>query len=290
MGKPDRPELRVFSAHQKLPDPQNDVGKLLLAIGLMTVAFLACFLAWIKVFPPTPQPVDETRTAAQSDLSNHELKFAVEQLEIEVRQNERALDAAFFAGDEPTLLAFLTLQAESAGMQFGESEVTPLPRDGVVRPIELTFTAEGNFYDLPIFLDGLFRQRSVLIIETLSVTSKVPLSPQVDTRVTARLYRPVKPGGAGLLALASQEMGGLVDAGARGLFSAALQHAATLEAMEGFRSEVSRLSENSDKNRQRVMETLPRILKALPSAPYGQVYVDMRAPKPKIQTDQNTPY
>ena len=251
----------------------------------MSIAFLACFLAWLSVFPPTPQSAPKASASANPDLSNHKLKFAVEQLENEVRQGERALDSAFFSGDEPTLLAFLTLQAESAGMLFGEADITPLPRDGVVRPIELSFTAEGNFYDLPIFLDGLFRQRSVLIIETLAVTSKVPLSPQVDTRVTARLYRPVRPGGTGLLALASQEIGTL-DAGTRGLFSAALQHAAALEAMDGFRSEVARLSENSDKNRQRVMETLPRILKALPSAPYGHVYVDMRAPKPKIQTDE----
>ena len=288
MGDKNQPKLRVLSAHQRLPAADREIGKLLVAVSLLTVAFLSCFLAWTHLFPPVAVQPSPTALSHQHNLAQRNLSAAMESLEGEVRQAERMLDAALFTKDETTLLAFLTLQAESAGMGFGQAELTPLPRDGVIQPVELSFAVEGSFYDLPIFLDGLFRQRSVIVLETLSVSSKAPLSPHVDTRVTARLYRPVRPSGHGLVALAANEMRAM-DAGSRGALSAALQHAANLEAMDGFRSEVARLTNNSDSNRQRVMETLPRILKALPGAPYGHVSVDLRSPRPKIQTDEPGP-
>jgi hypothetical protein len=145
VGKKNPQKLRVFSAHQRLPEPDQEVGTLLVAISLLTVAFLSCFLAWTHVFPPVPVQPQRVTLSTQQALPRGGLSAAMESLEGEVRQAERMLDSAFFSNDETTLLAFLALQAESAGMKIGDAEFVQLPRDGVVQPIELSFTVEGSF-------------------------------------------------------------------------------------------------------------------------------------------------
>lgn len=68
---------------------------------------------------------------------------------------------ALSADDESRTIRFLTLQAQAAGMRISDVSFRPGVSDDGVRPVDVRLTLQGDPYHLPIFLDGLHRQRTV---------------------------------------------------------------------------------------------------------------------------------
>ena len=154
-----------------------------LLAGIQLGILLAILGAGWSSLPARPAPLPERLAALDPDTAAAAVQAARARAD-----TGRALSPAA----EARTLQFLTLQARAAGMDVQSSRLRPgIAQDGV-QPVDMVLTVVGDPYHLPIFLDGLHRQRA--INHPLSVRGS-GAGGRTEFAVTVRFYRPVVPEG-----------------------------------------------------------------------------------------------
>jgi hypothetical protein len=205
--------------------------------------------------PPSLQArVDSLDVARAADRASEQLERARLQL-----------GPALMPGEEQPLAQLLTMQAESAKLALGPVRFEAGDRDGYVRAVALELEVEGAYYDLPIFVDGLFRQRHAVKVRRMTIESVGGSgSARIRCRLEAEMVRPVAvPQDPILDRVGSVEL----DATERAFADSALSAAAQLQVYEGFSTQLPRLLEESQANRKLVMRTIPSLVRKLPGSP-----------------------
>ena len=221
---------------------------------------LALCLALLSLWVKTPGP--PTETAPRLSLEDLDIVRAADVLSDQVHLRERKLTSALHPGDEDTLVQLLTLQAEAAQLQLGEVRFASLHREGLVQPVEAQVQVHGGYYDLPIFIDGLYRQSRIVHVRRVAVESDAPMSTQVTAQIEVRFFRPVTIP-ASIMAQAVEDL----PAAQRAFAVAALTDAARLEAMAAFEVHVPDLARTKTENRQLVLHILPSLVRKLAASP-----------------------
>jgi hypothetical protein len=205
---------------------------------------------------------------------------AADRASARVDEREAALGGALLPGDEALLSQLLRLQAESAHLDLGDVSFTPLPREGPVVPVALALELRGPYYELPIFLDGLYRQRHLVEVQRITVEADGPMDAQVLCRVEARLARPAPV----------PEVDPLVERvgqgpAARGFVHAALRDAARLARYERFLERQPELVRASQANHHLVMRTLPRLIRQLAASPMDWAGASFQGGEARLTTE-----
>jgi hypothetical protein len=232
-------------------------GVLCLVLGLVAVLLL-------REAPPPPPP----ERTLQERVEAIDVVKAADRMGEQLVSARAALTPALMPGEEETLAQLLRMQAEAADVELGTLRFETIGREGLLESVGLELQLTGAYYDLPIFVDGLYRQRHAVEIHRLTIESAGPGAVRVAGRVEARLFRPV--------AVSAQPIRDSVDAvdlsaSERGFAANALAAAAQLEAYERFLELQPALLERKQANRRLVMRTIPRLVRKLPSSPMDWV-------------------
>jgi hypothetical protein len=226
---------------------------------------------------PAPPPVPER--SLQERVEAIDVVQAADLMADQLDRARAALTPALMPGEEETLAQLLRMQAEAADVELGPVRFETLGRDDLLESVGLELELTGAYYDLPIFVDGLFRQRHVVEVHRLTIESAGPGAVRVVGRVEARLFRPVAVSEAPI-----RESVDAVDLSAseRGFAANALAAAAQLEAYEHFLELQPALLERKQANRRLVMRTIPRLVRKLPSSPMDWVGATFEGSEAKL--------
>ncbi len=235
-------------------------------LSLVVVLGALGFGAWH--LPPPADDEGPEEASLEERIEAIDVVRASDVLSERLSEARSGLDAALLPGGEETLVQLLRLQADAASVQLGPVRFEPRSRDGFIQAVVLELEVSGAYYDLPIFLDGFYRQRHAVEIRRITIEADGPLDVRVMSRVEVRLYRPVEIPADGLRA--TMPMGEL-GASDRGFATTALLDAARLEAYERFIEQVPELRKRSSSNRRLVMRTIPRLIRKLPASPMDWV-------------------
>ncbi len=137
---------------EAMPNGQTFTPAWPLLGGLQVVILVALIAAGWQLTPAAAPSAEEL-------LSQLDIPVALEQVHhaIEEADSGRALTAS----DEERAITFLTLLGQASGLVVESVALRPgLPEEGL-QPIEAHVILRGDPYSLPIFLDGLHRQRAV---------------------------------------------------------------------------------------------------------------------------------
>ena len=237
----------------------------LLWLGALLCALLIAAGLLVLRASPTPSAAGPT---IQERVEAIDVVRAADLLSDQLDSARRQLTPALMPGEEENLAQLLRLQAESSDVALGTLRFEPLAPDGVLRTVGLELEVEGAYYDLPIFVDGLFRQRHAVEIHRLTIEAAGPHAVRVIGRIEARLFRPVQVPEEPMRATLD---GVELDASERAFAATALTTAAQLEAYERFIDQQAALVARSQANRRLVMRTIPRLVRRLPGSPMDWV-------------------
>ena len=216
--------------------------------------------AWWATRPVIDEP------APSEPLDRTQLLHAGEVLQARVDARQRELSSALFARDERTAGDFAALQVQAAELELDDLTWTSLPASGVAAPVELELEVSGSFYNLPILVDGLYRQAPAVEVTWIEVESPRLMVAHTEARLRLRFHRPAPLSSTWLdqqaekLELADPTAGG-----------DALEAAALLTLYEGFEALTPELEARSSANRSAVMTALPGVLRKLPTSALGWV-------------------
>jgi hypothetical protein len=254
-------------------------GGILALVGL-ALALCAALLGaagWLLSSERGEEP--EPSVSLEERVQAIDVVRAADRLSLELEALRGELGFALMPGEEENLARLLRLQAESSEVALGTVRFEPQEREGMLQVVSLELEVQGAYYDIPIFVDGLFRQRHAVEIRRLTLETADSRAVRVACRIEARLFRPVE--------IPSEPLRDTIDAaelGAsqRGFATTALAHAAQLEAWERFLTERPGLLERSQANRRLVMRTIPRLVRKLPSSPMDWVGATFEAGEAKL--------
>lgn len=228
----------------------------LIAFGAVLLLGLGA-LAW-RLRPPE---VPDQGLELDARLTSFNWAHGADLASAEADRLRRALGPALLEGEEETLAQLLRMQAESADLSLGPVRFGAGACEDGAQRVGLTLDLLGAYYDLPIFLDGLYRQRHLVEIDRVTVEARGAHGVRVACHVEAHLFRPVSvPAMDGLAVRASAEPGARTFAGA------ALRDAAAIVRRERFMARLPGLEARSQANRHLVMRTLPRLVRQLASS------------------------
>jgi hypothetical protein len=211
-------------------------------------------------------------TQQQRVLSNNDIVLAASTLQAQLTEARSNIEEALFPSGERLASDFVALQIHAADLSLKRLSWDYLPRNGALVPVELTFAVEGAQYNLPILIDGLYRQRrtvevTFIGIEGISADRESPL-----TTITLRYHRPPNS----ITAWLAQTAANNVMGGNEAATLDALDAAASLELHEDFQAELPLLRAVSQRNRTDVMTALPGLLRHLPSSALSWVGMESR--------------
>jgi hypothetical protein len=211
------------------------------------------------------RPAEPRAPSLQDRVDSLDLARAADLAAVQLERARDQLGPALMPGQEQPLAQLLRLQAESADMALGTVDFVPGARDGYLRVVGLELEVEGAYYDLPIFVDGLFRQRHAVRVHRMTIESVGgPGSARIRCRLEAELARPVEVPEDSILDSVSAVQ---LDASERAFTTTALSSAAQLQAYEGFLARLPQLLDDCQANRKLVMRTIPRLIRTLPGSP-----------------------
>lgn len=252
---------------------QNNTGQrsawpLLLTVN---VAVLTVLLG-LAVFNNDSPDALGVPTVAPKILSEAQLRLATDSLEKEADKKETHLISALLPHAERGVSDFVSLQVIAAELRVKSIEWIYLPQDNNLVPVEMDLRASGSYYNLPILLDGLYRQSRPVQITFLSVETPKAMVAQTEIHLRLRFHRPPPATTAWLtqkaeeIALAGDPAGTLQ----------ALKEAAKLQRIADFEKELPRLKAGSDRNHKAIMTTVPGLLRKLPTSALGWVGLELR--------------
>ncbi len=233
----------------------------LLGAQLVAVSLLLGLGFYVVNLPPAGHVPDPAA------LTSEDLDHALQVLEQDRDRLRRELRGALFDGDEGPVTDFIALQVQAAELQFQDLEWTVLPPQGPVVPVELTLRVSGSYYNLPILVDGLFRQSRPLELTWLEVESPKLMVAHTVATLRAHFHRPPTLRTAAL----SQRVAEQTWGGDPALAEQALEVAAEVRLLEAFQQELRLLERARTSNRAAVMTALPGLLRRLPTSPLGWV-------------------
>ncbi len=246
------------------PSARSGVAPLLwLGVLLCTVLAVAAGLLLGSAEPP-PEP----GPSLQQRVEAIDVVRAADRLSEQLDTARARLSPALLPGEEENLAQLLRMQAESSELALGALRFEPLERQAFTQVVGLEIEVVGAYYDLPIFVDGLFRQRHAVEIHRLTIEAAGPQAVRVVARIEARLFRPVEVPEEPLRASIDAVD---LDASERAFAATALATAAQLEATERFLQDQPDLVARCQANRKLVMRTIPRLVRKLPGSPMDWV-------------------
>jgi hypothetical protein len=225
---------------------------------LAALSGLGLFVSRTPIGPPPPAP---------AALATPDLDRARHVLEQDRTLLERELRSALLEQDESKVTDFVALQVQAADLEFKSAEWTTLPQQGAVVPVELTLRLSGSYYNLPILVDGLFRQARPVHLRWLEVESPKALLAHTNATLRMRFQRPPSLQTSSL----TQQVEALDWGGDPATAEAAMTVAAELALLEAFRKEQRVFERVRTANRSAVTTALPGLLRRLPSSPLGWV-------------------
>jgi hypothetical protein len=174
--------------------------------------------------------------------------------------------------DQGTTTDFVALQVQAAELSFRGVEWTTLPQQGAVIPVEMTLRVAGSYYNLPILIDGLYRQSRPLELRWVEVESPKVLLAHTEATIRMRFHRPPSLQTASL----SQRVAALNWSGDPMIAQEAMTLAAELRLLENFDRELRLLERGRAANRTAVTTALPGLLRRLPTSSLGWVGMKIR--------------
>ncbi len=241
--------------------PRAPAWPTLLGVQLVTLAVLGGLgftASRTPIGPPPPDPA--AFTTAELDAARQVLESDREQL-------RRSLRGALDEDDEGKVTDFVALQVQAAELTFQSVAWTTLPQQGSVVPVEMTLRLSGSYYNLPILVDGLFRQARPLHLRWLEVESPKALLAHTNATLRMRYQRPPSLQTSSL----DQQIAALDWGGDPAQAEAAMTLAAELAQLEAFKKELRHFERERAANRTAVMTALPGLLRKLPTSPLGWV-------------------
>ncbi len=251
----------------------------LLWIGALVCAALLAVGGWLWSSAPEPPPEPPS---IHDRVGAIDVVRAADLLAEQLAEARGQLSPALMPGEEENLARLLRMQAESADVTLGTLRFEPSSRQGLSQVVGLDLEIEGAYYDLPIFVDGLFRQRHAVVIHRLTIEATQPGSARVIGRLEARLFRPVEVPEQPLRDSIDAVQ---LDASDRAFAATALTTAAQLESCERFLEQQPELLAASQANRRLVMRTIPRLVRKLPSSPMDWVGATFEGGEAKLATE-----
>jgi len=249
------------------PKRSNAALPLLVGVNVLAIAVLgamAAFNSTPSAAPPDPGLVYQ--------IDQLQLDLAAESLGEERKAKESQLVTALLPHAERGVADFVSLQVIAAELRVKALDWVYLPKQGNLVPVELELRASGSYYNLPILLDGLYRQSRPVEITYLSVETPMAMVTQTDVLLRLRFHRPL----AATTAWLAEQAEYLALAGDPDGTLDALVEAAKLERMAAFEAELPRLKALSRRNRTAIMTTVPGLLRRLPTSALGWVGIEVR--------------
>jgi len=242
-------------------------------------AALGVVLAGIFLLvPPHSAPAASTN---QPPMDSTALAHAASVLASDRETLEQDLHAGLFSHDERSVGDFSALQAPAAELSLSDLQWRTLPVTDNRVPVELTLEVEGSYYNLPILVDGLYRQAHPMQITYLSVETPRVMVAHTEATVRMRFFRPLELSDSPLDAQLQSILMGLQSRAAE----VALEEAARLSILEAFSETASELEQASAANRTQVMTALPSMLRRLPSTALGWVGMEQVGNEMHMVTD-----
>ncbi len=180
---------------------------------------------------------------------------------------EAELTAPLMAQDEQSVGEFADLQVQAADLELVDMSWRSLTAVDDLVPVELTLRATGSYYNLPILVDGLYRQAHPMEITYLAVETPRMMVAHTEATVRMRFHRPATLSTSSLKDRLESVLGGLRSRAAE----VAIEEAARVQLLQEFQKKVPGLEERSSTNRSQVMTALPGMLRKLPSTALGWV-------------------
>lgn len=219
-------------------------GLVLLTLGL---------LGWQVQDTATVQPAQVQSRLEALDLAT--ASAAVEAAIAEARD-----DAALTEDDALRVSSFLSLTASGADLQVSDVRLVPLERQDVrgVQIVAAVLDISGHLYDLPIFLDGAHRQRTMGRLQSMAFD--VQPGGTMQGQVRLHYYRPRPMDTSWIAARLAIAAPGAAD------LTPVLERAASLAAWRAFSSSQSGRAERARHARSRAALELPANLIELQSS------------------------
>jgi hypothetical protein len=255
------------STPQEAPARKNAALPLLVGVNCLAVSVLVGMVAFNS--KPTPAPPEAPLVYQMDKL---QLSMATEALSEERKTKESQLVTALLPHAERGVADFVSLQVIAAELRVKEMDWVYLPKQGDLVPVELELRASGSYYNLPILLDGLYRQSRPVEITYLAVETPTAMVAQTDVLLRLRFHRPLSATTAWL----AEQAESLSLAGDPDGTLDALIEAEKLEKMAAFEAELPRLRALSRRNRTAIMTTVPGLLRRLPTSALGWVGLELR--------------
>jgi hypothetical protein len=148
--------------------------------GLQLLTLSALISAGIRTLPPSQPPLDERLSGLDQGQASADVAAA-----IAAADSGRALQP----DDEQRAGMFLRLLSQAAELQLLDLRLAPGPTEDTLQTIDASLSLAGDPYNLPIFLDGLHRQRA--LNHVVSLEGRGGLIGQFQ--VLVRYYRPAAP-------------------------------------------------------------------------------------------------
>lgn len=215
-----------------------------------------------------------------NELSSEAYTHASAVLRSQHQATRQNLTSALYEDAQGSVSAFVALQVQAADLQLHKLDWVALPPQGDLVPVELMLDASGPALNLPILVDGLYRQARPMLLAWLSVETDPKVTDRVNVQLRARFFRPRELTDDWLRGHTEQHFGRMPEQ-----THEALSAAGQLQVLDAFAAQVPTLKGASELNRRAVVVALPRVLRKLPSSPLGWVGLDASGPTVKLLTD-----
>ena len=207
-----------------------------------------------------------------TQLAPEELEETVEVLRAKRSEKQRQVDEALWSENRDAVAHFVSLQVIAADMRVVRLNWSPPKKDKQLEALDLEVQVKGTYYNLPILLNGLYRQSRPIQITYVSVESPRATAVQTAVLLRIRFYRPPEPNMFALQEAAEA----LAFAGQTESTLNLLLEAARIENMKRFKSEIPRLWAASKANHKTINTTVPLLLRKLPQSPLGWMGLELR--------------
>jgi len=233
-------------------------------VQLLVAMMVATPVVW-SLLDRGPPPVETATRLADLDLEH-----AVDVLIAEQELVDAELHAALWPEYQSQVAGLAGLQAQGAELVLHDLTWRVLPVQGVLVPVELELTVSGQYYDLPILIDGLYRSAWPVEVRRIVVETPKLNAATVQATVLARFHRPPEVDADWLEDEGAFLFPDRPDAG-----GAALTEAARVHMLQAFKAKVPALEAASSANHKLVMMHLPRTLHTLPETPLGWIQMSV---------------
>jgi hypothetical protein len=248
--------------------PKKPAWPLLLGVNAVGIVLILGLVA----LQSKPQDLGASPSQSTTTLDSDQLRMATKSLSQKAESQEVHLVSALLPHAERGVSDFVSLQVIAAELRVKALDWIYLTQVDNLVPVELDLRATGSYYNLPILLDGLYRQSRPVEITFLSVETPKAMVAQTEIHLRLRFHRPP----AATTAWLEQQAQRIALAGDPDATFEALLEAAKLQRMADFEAELPRLQARSKRNHAAIMTTIPGLLRRLPISALGWVGLELR--------------